>query len=109
MEKFLHGIDTISEWSGKLVMWLVVLLTGMLGYEVVMRYAFNAPTKWAFDLSYMIGGSYFLLGQAYALKMRRHVRIDIFYAFFPPEYRRCWKFSFSWSFSFPCGASFCLS
>lgn len=101
MEKFLHGIDTISEWSGKLVMWLVVLLTGMLGYEVVMRYAFNAPTKWAFDLSYMIGGSYFLLGQAYALKMRRHVRIDIFYAFFPPRIQALLEIFFFLVFFFP--------
>lgn len=73
-----HVIDTISEWSGKTASWLVVVLTVVLGCEIFMRYAMNAPTRWAFDLSYMIGGSFFMLGEAYTLKRHRHVSIDIF-------------------------------
>ena len=65
--KFLSVLDGISEWSGKTVSWLVLVLTLVIGYEIVMRYLFNAPTKWSFDISYMLGGSYFLLGEAYTL------------------------------------------
>jgi len=83
--RLLRVIDSISEWSGKTVSWLVLVLTVMLGYEIVMRYVFNAPTKWAFDLSYMVGGSYFMLGEAYTLLKKRHVRIDIFYVRFSPR------------------------
>jgi TRAP-type mannitol/chloroaromatic compound transport system permease small subunit len=82
MGKVIRVIDTISEWSGKTVSWLVLVFTLVLGYEIVMRYIFNAPTKWAFDISYMLGGSYFLLGEAYTLLKKKHVRIDIFYALF---------------------------
>jgi TRAP-type mannitol/chloroaromatic compound transport system permease small subunit len=85
IDRLLRVIDSISEWSGKTVSWLVLVLTVMLGYEIVMRYVFNAPTKWAFDLSYMVGGSYFMLGEAYTLLKKRHVRIDIFYARFSPR------------------------
>jgi TRAP-type mannitol/chloroaromatic compound transport system permease small subunit len=85
IDRLLRVIDSISEWSGKTVSWLVLVLTVMLGYEIVMRYVFNAPTKWAFDLSYMVGGSYFMLGEAYTLLKKRHVRIDIFYVRFSPR------------------------
>lgn len=78
LHRVIHVIDTISEWSGKTVSWLVVVLTGVVGCEIFMRYVMNAPTRWAFDLSYMIGGTFFMLGEAYTLLRRGHVRIDIF-------------------------------
>jgi TRAP-type mannitol/chloroaromatic compound transport system permease small subunit len=80
--RFTQAVDRVSEWSGRTVSWLVLILTVMLGYEIVMRYLFNAPTKWAFDMSYMLGGSYFMLGEAYTLHKKAHVRIDIFYSRF---------------------------
>jgi len=76
---YIKVAESISEWSGKVVCWLVFILTLMTGYEIVMRYAFDSPTKWCFDLSYMIGGSFFVLGQAYTMFHKGHVRIDIFY------------------------------
>jgi TRAP-type mannitol/chloroaromatic compound transport system permease small subunit len=79
IDRLLRVIDSISEWTGRTVSWLVLVLTLLLGYEIVMRYVFNAPTKWAFDISYMLGGSYFMLGEGYTLLKKRHVRIDIFY------------------------------
>lgn len=73
-------IDSIvGEWSGRLFAWLVIPLVGGLTYEVVARYVFRAPTIWAYDISYMLYGSHFMLGAAYTLYMRGHVRTDIFY------------------------------
>ena len=99
--RLLRVIDSISEWSGKTVSWLVLVLTVMLGYEIVMRYVFNAPTKWAFDLSYMVGGSYFMLGEAYTLLKKRHVRIDIFYVRFSPRKQALVDVMFYVLFFFP--------
>ncbi len=33
-----------------------------LVYEVVARYFFNAPTTWAYDMTYMTYGAFFMLG-----------------------------------------------
>lgn len=82
LNAFFKLADTISEWTGKLSSWLIFILTLMTGYEIVMRYVFSQPTKWCFDLSYMIGGSFFVLGQAYTLLHKGHVRIDVFYSRF---------------------------
>lgn len=79
---FCKTIDIVSEYTGRAISWLVILLTAVLGYEIAARYVFGAPTKWAFDLSYMIGGTFFLMGEAYTLKHRQHVRIDIFFGRF---------------------------
>lgn len=80
LERAIDAVDAFSEWTGKAVSWLVLVLTAALGYEIVMRYVFNAPTKWVFDISYMIGGSFFLLGEAFTLQRKGQVRIDIFYS-----------------------------
>ncbi|WP_035246970.1 TRAP transporter small permease subunit [Desulfogranum mediterraneum] len=80
-------IDAVSEATGKVIIWLVMLLTAVIGYEIFSRYLLNQPTKWAFDLSYMIGGTFFLLGEAWTLKKRQHVRIDILYSRFSKRTR----------------------
>jgi TRAP-type mannitol/chloroaromatic compound transport system permease small subunit len=72
-------IDSISEWSGRLFAWMIVPLVAGTTYEVIVRYAFNAPTIWAYDLSYMLYGSHFMLGAAYTLLKGGHIRTDIFY------------------------------
>jgi TRAP-type mannitol/chloroaromatic compound transport system permease small subunit len=80
-----RAIDGLSEWSGRLFAWLIVPL--MLGttYEVIVRYVLNAPTIWAYDLSYMLYGSHFMLGAAYTLLKGGHIRTDIFYQNWTPR------------------------
>jgi TRAP-type mannitol/chloroaromatic compound transport system permease small subunit len=101
MTKIIRVIDSISAWSGKIVCWLVLIFTVVLGYEIVMRYVFNAPTKWAFDISYMLGGTYFWLGEGYTLYKKKHVRIDIFYRKFSVRRQALVDIFFSLIFFFP--------
>lgn len=79
------AIDALSEATATLIVWLVLVLTAIIGFEIFSRYVLNQPTKWVFDLSYMIGGTFFLLGEAWTLKKRHHVRIDILYSRFSPK------------------------
>lgn len=78
-------IDAISEWSGRVFCWLIFPLVGSLTYEVLARYVFGAPTIWAYDLSYMLYGSHFMLGSAYTLLKGGHIRTDIFYQNWSPR------------------------
>ena len=73
-------IDTIGDWSGKIFAWLIVPMIVGVSYEVFVRYVFNAPTIWAYDVTYMLYGSHFMLGAAYTLSKGGHVRTDFFYA-----------------------------
>ncbi len=101
MKAFLNILDSISEWTGRGVSWIVLVITIMMGYEVLMRYVFNAPTQWAYDLTYMLGGTFFFVGATYTLKMRGHVRIDIIYNRFTPRTQALIDVIFSLIFFFP--------
>ena len=85
MTKFLFFIDSLSTWVGKAFAWLILVLTLGISYEVLVRYALRAPTTWAFDMSYIMYGSMFLMAGAYALSRNGHVRADVVYRLWKPR------------------------
>ena len=72
-------IDALNRLVGRLVAWFVVVIMGSMIYEVVARYAFTAPTIWAYDISRMFYGAAFVLGGGYALSKGVHIRSDFLY------------------------------
>jgi TRAP-type mannitol/chloroaromatic compound transport system permease small subunit len=85
LRKVVKVCDSVSEWSGKAVSWLLIALIISLVYEVISRHFFNSPTFWAYDISYMLGGTVAFIGGAMALKNKQHVRVDLFYAKLSPR------------------------
>ena len=57
--------------------WLMAIVVPVMLYEVVARYAFNAPTVWGMELAVLLFGPYFLLGGPYLLHLRGHVALDV--------------------------------
>ena len=80
-----HYLENITEWFGKGISWLNLVLILTLVYEVVCRYIFNRPTMWSFDISYMLGSTAFAIGAAWTLKKDIHVRVDILYSRLSPK------------------------
>ena len=88
MLKIIRFIDTyIGEWSGRVFMLLIFPLIGGLTYEVVVRYVFNAPTIWAYEFAYMVYGAHFMLGAAYCLLKKGHIRTDLLYDKYPVKWQ----------------------
>jgi len=85
MKNFLFFIDSLSTWTGKAFAWLIMVLTLGVSYEVLVRYAFRAPTTWAFDFCYINYGAMFLMAGAYTLSRGGHVRADVVYRFLKPR------------------------
>jgi TRAP-type mannitol/chloroaromatic compound transport system permease small subunit len=77
--KAVNLIDRFTDLTGTWVAWLNVPLVFIVAWEVLARYAFNAPTIWSFDLTYMLYGTIFMLGAAYALHKGAHIRTDFFF------------------------------
>jgi TRAP-type mannitol/chloroaromatic compound transport system permease small subunit len=73
------GIDHVALWSGAIVSWLIIPMVLALVYEVVGRYFFNAPTIWAYDVTFITYGTFFMLGSAYTLQRGGHIRTDSYY------------------------------
>lgn len=78
-------LDQPGYWVGRAAAWLIVPMVGVLVFEVVARYGFNRPTLWAYDITYMLYGSLFMLGAAYALGRDAHVRADFLYNIMSPR------------------------
>jgi TRAP-type mannitol/chloroaromatic compound transport system permease small subunit len=74
-----RSIDRFTDLSGMLVAWLNIPLVIVVAWEVIARYFFHAPTIWSFDVTYMLYGTIFMLGAAYALHKGAHIRTDFFY------------------------------
>ncbi|MFO7482732.1 TRAP transporter small permease subunit [Oceanibaculum nanhaiense] len=84
MEQFIRFADKLSAWFGKAFAWCVLVMTLGVGYEVFVRYVLNAPTVWAFDLTYMMYGTMFMMAGAYTLSRDGHVRGDFVYRLWKP-------------------------
>jgi len=85
MRTVVRAFDSISEYTGKVAKWACLALVLVLVYEVVARYAFNAPTIWAHQTSCMLGGAIAALGWAYTLRHQGHVRVDVLYSHLSPR------------------------
>ena len=85
MHSLLRIADRFSGSIGLLAAWIVLPLIVATIYEVFSRYLFNAPTIWAYEIGYMMTGANFLLGSAFALREKAHIRIDVLYSRFSPR------------------------
>src|SRR6266702_3412623 len=83
MQPSLFFIDRISALVGKAFAWLIVVLTAIMSFDITMRYVFHNATLWAYDMSYTLYGTLFMMGGAYTLSRAAHVRGDIFYRMWP--------------------------
>ncbi|MFC3612825.1 TRAP transporter small permease subunit [Lutimaribacter marinistellae] len=70
-------IDGVNEIVGRIVSVVAVIFAAVIIYDVILRYVFNEPTRWAFDVSKQLFGFYFVLLGGYALRHKAHVRVDI--------------------------------
>lgn len=84
-------IDTISEWSGRIISWLVLLMVILVGYDVSMRYFFRSGSVALQELEWHLFSLIFLLGAAYTQRHDDHVRLDLLYrSRFMNDRRRAW-------------------
>lgn len=101
MQAYIRFADDLSAWFGKVFAWCILVMTFGIGYEVVVRYAFRAPTPWAFDLSYMLYGTLFMMAGAYTLSRDAHVRGDFIYRLWKPRTQAVVELVLYFLFFFP--------
>ena len=85
MERALLFIDRLNTLIGRTFAWCSLALVAVVCFEVFSRYLFHAPTKWAFDASYMLYGTLFMFAGAYTLSRNGHVRGDFLYRTWQPK------------------------
>lgn len=78
-QKTIDVIDSTTEFSGKIISWLTIIMVVTMFTIVLLRYGFNIGWIAMQESVLYMHGFIFMLGAAYTLKADGHVRVDIFY------------------------------
>jgi TRAP-type mannitol/chloroaromatic compound transport system permease small subunit len=77
IENYLRFTDWLNAKFAWIVAFLIVPMLVIMVWEIVMRYFFNSPSQWAFEISLFLYGGYIVLGGAYTHLAGGHVNVDI--------------------------------
>ncbi len=101
MNAYIRVADSISAWVAKAFAWCLMVMTLGVTYEVFVRYVIDRPTVWAFDVSFLMYGTMFMLAGAYTLSRDAHVRADMIYRLLKPRTQAGMELFLYFIFFFP--------
>jgi len=82
-----YFVDNTNEWLGKVASFLVLIIMILVVMEVTLRYGFNNPTIWAWDVNIQLFAAFIFLGAGYTLLHRTIITVDVLYNRFPPKWK----------------------
>jgi TRAP-type mannitol/chloroaromatic compound transport system permease small subunit len=87
-----EGIDTLSERSGRLFIWLTLLMVLTGSFTAIARFItqftdLQLTSNLYFELQWYLFSVVFLMTGAYALKHNAHVRVDVLFSYLAPRTR----------------------
>lgn len=72
-------LERISEWTGRMIAWLMLPMVLGTFVIVLLRYVFDVGWIWMQESIVWLHAAVFMLAAAYTLRCGEHVRVDIFY------------------------------
>jgi TRAP-type mannitol/chloroaromatic compound transport system permease small subunit len=87
IEAYLRFTDWLNAKFAWIVAFLMVPMLGIMIWEIMMRYVFNSPSHWAYEISLFTFGAYIVLGGAYTHLTGGHVNVDIIWGRLSPRGR----------------------
>ena len=89
-------IDRATTFVSRFAMFLIVVIVGIIFFEVTMRYVFFSPTLWVNEMSLWLGSMIYLLAGVYTMQRRGHIRITVVYDAVSRRVQRVFDCSSSW-------------
>jgi TRAP-type mannitol/chloroaromatic compound transport system permease small subunit len=72
-----RGIDAVSAFIGRCVIWLILAAVLVSAVNAVVRKGFDVSSNAWLELQWYLFGAVFMLAAAYTLQRNEHIRIDI--------------------------------
>ncbi len=78
-------IEALIDAVGRATLYLTLAMIGLVAVNVLLRYTLSYGSVWSQELEWHLLATIILLGMSYALQRGDNVRVDVFYANFPPR------------------------
>jgi TRAP-type mannitol/chloroaromatic compound transport system permease small subunit len=78
LQKFTRAVDALNRAAGRLAMWLLAGMMGVLLWSVCSN-ALNSPSIWVMEMAQFTMAAYYLVGAAFSMQEGAHVRMDFLY------------------------------
>ncbi len=76
---YVRYVDAVSRFIGRITMYLILAMMGILLFGAISRSFFNLPFIWVVEMAQFVMTAYYLLGGAYSIQLDSHVRMDLLY------------------------------
>ena len=77
LDRFMDIVCALDEKVAEFAGWIIVVMMLTISYDVVMRYFFNAPTTWSFEINRYMLIMVVFFGSGWTLASGGHVSVDI--------------------------------
>lgn len=76
---YVRYVDALNRRVGRLVMYMIFVMMGVLLLSSISRSIFDTPLIWVVEVAQMTMATYYLLGGSYSMQLDAHVRMDLLY------------------------------
>ena len=90
---YVRAIDALNRFIGRIAMYLIFVLVGVLMWSTVSKVAFT-PSLWTLETAQFIMVAYYVLGGPYSIQLGSNVRMDLFYSGWSPK-TKAWVDAFT--------------
>lgn len=87
IKAYVRFVDKLNKTVGKVAMYLIFMMMGILFFAAITRSFFNMPFLWVIEMAQFTMAAYYMLGGGYSMQMKAHVRMDVFYDRWSPKKR----------------------
>jgi len=93
MRGYVAVIDRINRWIGRVVMYGIFVMMGILLWSSISK-TFFLPSLWTLEMAQFAMVAYYILGGPYSIQMGSNVRMDLLYSEWSDR-RRAWTDAFT--------------
>ena len=82
---FVRWVDAVNRVVGRITMYLIFAMMGVLLFGAISRSVFDVPFIWVVEMAQFIMTAYYILGGPYSIQLDSHVRMDLLYGRWSPR------------------------
>ena len=79
---YVRVVDYVSTRVGRLAMYLIFVMIGVLLLDAITRNVIRIPLHWCIEMAQFTMAAYYIVGGPYSMQLDSHVRMDLLYSRF---------------------------